>query len=68
MRYKNVVMEDNYPNPLRKESFEKAEQVIGVKFPYPLYELVKDYDRGSPKDNRINLVMPGGGGGMTLMR
>ena len=53
-------MEDNYPNPISKEAFEKAEQLIGVKLPYPLYGLIKDYDRGSPKDNSIYLMMLGG--------
>lgn len=60
MTYKNIVMEDNYPNPISKESFQKAEQLIGLKLPYPLYELVKEYDRGCPKDNSIYLMMPGG--------
>ncbi len=60
MAYKNVVMEDNYPNPLSRESFEKAEHLIGVEFPYPLYDLIKDYDKGAPKDNAIKLIMPGG--------
>jgi len=60
MRYKNVVMEDNYPDPINKEAFEKAEQIIGVKLPYPLYELIKDYDCGAPTDNEIKLLMPGG--------
>jgi cell wall assembly regulator SMI1 len=60
MSYKNIVMEDNYPDPITKEAFEKAEQLIGVKFPYPFYELVKDYDGGAPLDDEIKLIMPGG--------
>ena len=60
MRYKNVVMEDNYPDPITKEAFENAEQLIGVKFPYPFYELIKDYDGGAPLDDEIKLIMPGG--------
>lgn len=44
-----------------KGSFEKAEHVIGVKFPSPLYELVKNNNEGCPKDNEIYLTMPEGG-------
>ncbi|MDP3935981.1 MAG: SMI1/KNR4 family protein [Alphaproteobacteria bacterium] len=58
MRYRNIVM-DGYPDPVSKEAFEKAEQIIGVKFPYPLYELVKDYDEGCPKDRSIKILFPG---------
>jgi hypothetical protein len=59
MSFKHIVM-DGYPDPVSKEAFEKAEQLIGVKFPNPFYELVKDYDEGAPKDNEIKLTMPGG--------
>jgi hypothetical protein len=59
MSYKNIEM-DGYPDPVSKDAFEKAEKLVGVKFPYPLYDLIKDYDEGHPKDNRIYLMMPGG--------
>jgi hypothetical protein len=58
MTYKNIEM-DGYPNPISKESFEKAEKVIGVKFPYPFFELVKDYDAGYPNNSELQLKMPG---------
>jgi hypothetical protein len=67
MSYKNIVMEDNYPDPITKEAFANAQELIGVKLPGLLYELIKDYDEGHPKDNRIYLMVPGGGV-MMLMR
>lgn len=57
MSYKEIVM-DGYPDPVTKEAFEKAEQLIGVRFPYPFYELVKDFNRGCPKDCEFQLKMP----------
>jgi hypothetical protein len=50
-----------YPDPVNREVFENAQELIGVKLPDLLYELIKDYDEGHPKDNRIYLMMPGGG-------
>jgi hypothetical protein len=60
MSCKNIVMERRFRS-IPEGSFEKAEQVIEVKFPYPLYELVKNNNEGCPKDNEIYLTMPGGG-------
>lgn len=59
MSYKNIVM-DGYPDPVSIEVFNKVEALIGIKFPYPLYELVKDYNRGCPKDNELKLLAPDG--------
>lgn len=50
---------DGYPDPVSKEVFEKAERLIGIKFPYPLYELIKDYDARYPNDPEFQLKMPG---------
>jgi hypothetical protein len=58
MSYKNVIMK-GYREPVTWELYEEAEKLIGVKFPYPLYELVKVYDEGFPKDNGIKITMPG---------
>lgn len=59
MSYKNIHMVRSFES-ISKSSFEKAEQVIGVKFPHLLYELIKNNNEGRPNDNEIKLLMPGG--------
>jgi hypothetical protein len=58
MSYKNIVMDRRF-HSIPEGSFEKAETIIGIKFPYPLYELIKNNDEGCPKDHSIKLIFPG---------
>jgi hypothetical protein len=44
---------------IHEGSFEKEEQIIGIKFPYPLYDLIKNNDEDYPKDHSIKLILPG---------
>jgi SMI1-KNR4 cell-wall len=59
MSYKNVVMERCFTS-IPEGSFENTEQRIGVKFPYPLYDLIKNNDEGCPKDCELKLLAPDG--------
>ena len=40
-------------------SYEKAEMIIGVKFPFLLYDLIKNNDEGRPENCSIKLIFPG---------
>lgn len=59
MSYKDIIMVRSFEK-IPEGSFEKAEQLIGVSFPRPLYELVKNNDTGRPKDDELKILMPGG--------
>jgi len=59
MSYKNVVMERRFRS-IPEGSFEKAEEMMGIKFPYPFYDLIKGHNEGAPKDSDIKILMPGG--------
>ncbi len=48
------------PESVSKETYEKAEKLIGVKFPCIFYNLVKEHNRGRPKNDEIKITMPGG--------
>lgn len=58
MSNKNIVMDRRF-HSIPEGSFEKVETIIGIKFPYPLYELIKNNDEGCPKDSSIKLKFPG---------
>lgn len=58
MTYKDVIMERRF-HSIPEGSFERAEELIGIKFPYPLYELIKNNDAGCPRDTEFLITLPG---------
>ncbi|QOL19882.1 SMI1/KNR4 family protein [Candidatus Bodocaedibacter vickermanii] len=48
-----------YPQDITIDQFKKAEELMKVKLPCIFYNLIKEYDRGRPKNNEIKLIMPG---------
>ena len=40
-------------------ALRRSRKINRCKIPYRLYELVKEYDEGYPKDNGIKITMPG---------